>query len=567
MRTTQVIAVMVLASVSIVSEERSRYASPGARPESATPREIVLNPSPTGQPVIGPALNAALPGSVIHLQRGVYHEIVTISKPVSLVGEEGAVIDASEPFRAKWEPVGSFGGGVYRARVDRAPASLIINGKILAHVNPEREETIGEGRWNWKRLLSSGPPRTGFRFIRGVWLYRSDEKAIFVHLENDVDPSVRNWSVVWSQEPIVTLRNTRDASARQLTLAYGYHGIAITENCLRCSVTGSKIGPWEMNGVMVRNGAAESLVERNEIFRGSYEDLTPVTISEPGSGLSISRDWYEVWQVHKLAGFWDRVGISVTLSGHGNRIHANRIHDVFDGIDLGEGEIESLDAPVADPGHDEGTEIWENDIERTGDSGIEVGGPAVNVKIHHNILRQSHGNLRYKLPRMGPIFIYRNVLIDGSPYDIWYSMDDSPAEGYVYHNTVVGGQVGLAYHGWRKHHNIGAPRWHYLNNLIMAKRGFFETRDPAIPINFTVDYNVVMGGGRPYPCDPTKDSHSRYVDEIKMAPGFPPMPLPGSPAIDAGLDLSTYFHGKPLPGCAPGYFKGKAPDAGAYEIE
>ena len=43
--------------------------------------------------------------------------------------------------------------------------------------------------------------------------------------------------------------------------------------------------------------------------------------------------------------------------------------------------------------------------------------------------------------------------------------------------------------------------------------------------------------------------------------------LPGSPAIDAGLDLSTYFHGKPLPGCEPGYFKGKAPDAGAYEVQ
>jgi len=567
LRETRVILILTLVSLSVLAGTRSKKGSPDARRESDPQREIILTPSSTGEPVIGPALNAAHPGSVIHLQKGVYHEIVVVNKPVSLVGEEGAIIDPSEPLRAKWEPSVSSGGGVYRARVDRAPASLFIDGKILAHLNSEREETMREGPWNWKRLLSNGPPRTGFRFIRGVWLYRGDENAIFVHLENDADPSLRNWSVVWSQEPIVTLRNTEEASVRRLTLAYGYHGIAITDNCLRCSVTDSKIGPWDMNGVMVRNEAAESLVEKNDIFRGSYEDLTPVTISQPDSGLSISRDWYEVWQVHKLAGFWDRVGISITLSGHGNRLHANRIHDVFDGIDLGEGEIESLDEPTVDPGHDEGTEIWENEIERTGDSGIEVGGPAVNVKIHHNILRQSHGNLRYKLPRLGPIFIYRNVLVEGSPFDIWYSMDDSPAEGYVYHNTVVGGQVGLEYHGWRKHHNIGAPHWHYLNNLVIAKRGFFQTRDPAIPVNFTADYNVVVGGGRPYPGDPTKDNHSRYVDEIKMAPGFPPKPLSGSPAIDAGLDLSTYFHGKPLPGCPPGYFKGKAPDAGAYEVE
>ncbi len=559
---TQVAITMLLGSALLAVSD-----SPGSDPSRGVVGESVIKPGPANQPVIGLALKAASPGSVIRLQKGIYREIVTIDKPVTLIGEEGTIIDPSEPFPAKWAPAASFGNGVYRAAVSGPPACLIIDGKILARVNPEREETTGEGPWNWKRLLATGPPRTGFRYIRGVWLYVKEQKSIFIHLENDTDPSQHKWSVVWDQEPIVTIRNTRDASIRGLTLAHGYDGAVITGDCLRCSVSGSIVGPWEMNGIMIREGATESLVEKNEIFRGSYEDLAPVTVSNPNSGLTISRDWYEVWQVHKLAGFWDRVGISITLSGPKNCIRANLIHDVFDGINLGEGEIESLDAPVADPGHDRDAEISENTIERTGDSGIEVGGPAVNVRIHHNLLRQSHGSLRYKLPRLGPVFIYRNIIVNGSPFDIWYSMDDSPAEGYVYHNTVVGGQVGLEYHGWRKHHNIGAPHWHYLNNLIVARRGFFVSRDHAIPVNFTADYNVVVGGGAPYPNDNTKDSHSRYVDEVKLAPGFPPKPLPGSPATDAGLDLSSYFHGKPLPSCEPGYFRGKAPDAGAIEIE
>jgi hypothetical protein len=537
------------------------------RPDSPAQREIVLGPSPNGSPVIGPALAAARPGSVIRLRKGVYRELVSITKPISLIGDEGAVIDPSEPMRPKWEAAKAFGSGVYRAAIDRAPASLIIDGKILAEVKSERKETASEGPWYWKRLLASGPQRTGFRFIRGLWLYRSDEKAIFVHLENGADPSQQTWSVIWSAEPTISVRNTHDVVVRGLTLAHGFSGIAITDNCRRCTVTHCNIGPWDQNGVMVRNGATESLVEKNDIFRGSYEDLNPVTVSEAGGPLSISRDWYEIWQIHKIAGGSDRVGISITLSGSGNRLHKNYIHDVFDGIDLGEGEIESLDAPVADPGHDRGTEISENLIERTGDSGMEVGGPAVDVRIHDNVLRKTHGGLRYKLPRIGPVFIYRNVLVDGSPFNIWYSMDDSPAEGYVYHNTVVSGRAGLMYNGWRKHHDIGAPRWHYLNNLMITQTGAFFSRDAAIPVNFTWDYNVVVGGHKPYPNDPGRDTHSRYVEQVKLAPGFPPKPLPGTAAIDAGLDLSTYLHDKPLPGCDRGYFKGKAPDAGAYEIE
>jgi hypothetical protein len=279
-----------------------------------------------------------------------------------------------------------------------------------------------------------------------------------------------------------------------------------------------------------------------------------------------SGELYEIWRVHKLSGFWDRVGIDMVRAGAGNRIHANHVYETFDGINLGDSATESLSIPLYDPEAGRDTEIWENVIERTRDSGIELGVGCINVKVHDNILRQTHGGLRYKLPRIGPVFIYRNVLIDSAPYNIWYSMGDSPAEGYVYHNTIIGGKAALA---WQLRGNtpIGTPNWHYLNNLVIGTKGFFEPWRGEIELNFTADYNVVVGGGRPFPDDPRKDSHSRYVDDVPLAPGFPPRPLPGSPAVDAGLDLSTYFHGKPLPGCEPGYFKGEAPDAGAHEVE
>ncbi len=244
--------------------------------------EIVLSPSAAGEPVIGPAVNSAAPDSVIRLRKGLYRETVTISKPLSLIADDGAVIDPSEPFRSNWEPAPSYGKGVYRAAAGRAPASLFIDAKILAQVDSERKETMAEGPWYWKGLLAAGAPKTGFRYIRGLWLYRSDEKAIFVHLENDAAPSQHRWTVVGTREPVISIRNTHDASIRGLTLAHGYDGAAITEGCVRCSIIQCKVGPWDKNGVMVRNRASESLVEENDIFRDSYEDLTPVTV--PASG-------------------------------------------------------------------------------------------------------------------------------------------------------------------------------------------------------------------------------------------------------------------------------------------
>ncbi len=520
--------------------------------------EIVLSPAPNGVPVVAPAVALATAGDTIRLRKGVYREVLTITKPISLVGESGAILDPSEPFRVTWTPVPALGKGVYRARVERRPRTLFLGGKILAGIDEQR--TREEGPWFWERLLGVGPPLSGFRFIRALWLYRSEERAVYLHLENDAAPADADLSALWSTAAVVTFRGVTNATISGLTLAHGYRGVRVEERSRRCVVSRCVIGPWDMAGVELVSGAAECLVEGNEVFRGAFEDWTPV---------DDSKERYEVWLVHKKAGFYDRTGIDLVRAGAGNRIHANHVFETFDGINIGDSDVESLDKPFRSPDDGRDAEIWNNVIERTRDSGMELGVGCINVKVHHNVLRQTHGGLRFKLPRIGPVFIYRNVFIDGAPFNIWYSMDDSPAEGYVYHNTIIGGSAALIYSSFEAKvpHSIGAPHWHYLNNLVISQGGFFKNWDVKAPVNFTADYNVVVGGNPPYPHDPAKDGHSRYVKSVPVEEGFPPKPLPGSPAIDAGLDLSTYFHGQALPGCAAGSFKGKAPDAGAYEVE
>jgi hypothetical protein len=519
----------------------------------AVGREITVSPSPSGGPVVAAAIKSAEDGDTMRIKKGVYRETIVVDKRLQLVGEDGAILDPSQPLQARWEPAGDVGKGVYRTRLDRRPYALMLDGKILAEIDERRTAT--EGPWFWRTLLAKGTPKSGFRHVRAVWMYRQSEKTVYLHLADDAPPHDLRWSVVWSRDPVVTFRETSGASISGLTISHCYTGVALTGHCSQCTVSHCTIGPWERTGVTISQGAAGCLVEQNRIFRGAYEDWVPRG----------QKNLYEVWQIHKLAGFYDRVGIALVRAGADNRVHANHVWETFDGIDVGDASVESLDIPLHSPDDGRGTEIWENVIERTRDSGIELGVGCINVRVHHNTLRQTHGGLRFKLPRIGPVFIYRNLLVDGSPFNIWYSMDDSPAEGYVYHNTIIGGRAALLYSSFNKGgHGIGAPHWHYLNNLAVTGGGFFANNGVKSPVNFAADYNLVVGGGKPWSTETDQDRHSLYVDHVPLTADH--RPLPDGPAIDAGLDLSKAYHGKPLPGCEPGYFQGKAPDIGAFEV-
>ena len=99
---------------------------------------------------------------------------------------------------------------------------------------------------------------------------------------------------------------------------------------------------------------------------------------------------------------------------------------------------------------------------------------------------------------------------------------------------------------------------------MLSKKGFCEPSGKK-PLDFTASHNVTIGKTQPWPGDESKDKGSIYGVIIEHDENG--QPVAGSAAMDAGLDLSTYRKGKPLPGCEPGYFKGKAPDAGADEAE
>ena len=64
------------------------------------------------EPVLAAAIDAAADGDTLRIARGVYRETITLRKRLHLVGEEGAILDPSQPFPGRWQPAPEVGPGV-----------------------------------------------------------------------------------------------------------------------------------------------------------------------------------------------------------------------------------------------------------------------------------------------------------------------------------------------------------------------------------------------------------------------------------------------------------------------
>lgn len=489
---------------------------------AACAAEIIVKPDASDQP-IAKAIAMANEGDTLVIAPGVYQERVRLEKQLTLRGEAGAILDGATPLKAEWSAADGLEKVFVTASKTR-PEGLLVDGKFIAEIRYDRAQKSGD--WHWQTLLAKGTPLSGFKHIRALWMHHPKEKKIYVRLEDGAAPGKAALTAVMSGKPLIEIA-AEGVVVEGLTLRGGTEAVVLGECAKACVVRRCMVGSYENAGIAITGGASHCTVEDCDITRGAFEEWRATRENR--------RENYEIWRIHKDVGKYDRVGIELIRAGTGNRILRNHLDRVFDGIDIGDSSAESLDKPLPDPNHGRGTEIAENVIENTRDSGIELGVGCIDVNVHHNTLRHTHGGLRFKLPRIGPVFIHHNHLIDGTPFNIWFSMDSSPAEGYIYHNSIEGGDdAAVIYSSFNAQRDFATPKWKILNNLALhVKDGFFNQRKGTPPRDFTESHNVTT--------DDAKD------------------------VVDAGMDLSTYLSGKPLPGCEAGYFKGKASDAGADE--
>ncbi|MBL9115774.1 MAG: right-handed parallel beta-helix repeat-containing protein [Verrucomicrobiaceae bacterium] len=483
---------------------------------------ISLSASKSGKG-LAEAVAKAKTGDTLHLGPGIYRERLRIDKSISIRGASGTIIDGAMPLAGEWTQVEDL-SRVFVMDLERKPNGLLVDGKFIASIRYDR--ALEKGDWHWQTLFAKGTPLSGFEQICALWMYHPKEKRIYLRLESGAAPNPAKVTVVLSSDALIAV-GAKGVEIEGITFRGGRDAIRLGEGASECVVRKCMIMSFEDTGILITGGASRCTVEDCRITRGALEEWRPTNDKR--------RENYEIWRIHKDVGNYDRVGINLIRAGEDNRIVRNHLDRTFDGICIGDSSAESLDKALPDPNHGRGTEIAENVIENTRDSGIELGVGCIQVNVHHNILRHTHGGLRFKLPRIGPVFIHHNHLVDGTPFNIWFSMDASPAEGFVYHNTIEGGDdAALLYSSFNARRDFATPRWHFLNNLVLNVRdGFFAQNKNTPARDFTETHNVV-----------TNDAKT---------------------AVDAGVDLSTYFHGKALPGCENGYFKGSAPDAGVSE--
>lgn len=479
--------------------------------------EVRVSPGPSA---LAHAISKAEAGDTLVLKPGEYHERVTIDKPLTLRGTPGAVLDGATEMPVAWTASEDL-KEVFTAPLLKRPFGLMVDGKFIAELRYDRAQAKGD--WHWQALMVKGPPLGGFKEIRALWIYHPREQRVYARFENGAAPDKLKITWLKSNEPLLTIGKASGVVIEGLAFAHGAKAVEITDGATNAVVRRCTVSSYERGGIVLSGGASHCIVQECAITRGAFEEWQPA--------LPNNRMNYEIWRIHKDVGNYDRVGIDLFRAGIGNRILNNRLDRVFDGICLGDSQTESIDTPLVNPDHGRDTEIAGNAIENTRDSGIELGTGCVNVNVHHNTLRRTHGGFRFKVPRIGPVFVHHNRLTDGAPFNFWFSMDAAPAEGYVYHNTITdGGRAALEYSSFKTKRSFASPKWHFVNNLALGTESFFRgNRDTPAP-DFTGSHNLVTG-----------------------------------PALNAGLDLSTYREGKPLPGCEAGYFHGKVPDVGADE--
>ena len=524
------------------------------------------------------ALDQARPGDTVRVAPGVYRERIlfktggTAEQPITLEGQDGAILDGSTDVKLNWQPAPEIGPGVYRAAVDFFPFTITADGKILTTIDEKRTDPAlphdDRDNLRWPSIFKGGTGEAGWSGVRALAMYRKKERDLLIKFQRNLDPRTMTITLAPKDPAILITGGIGHCVIRGLAIRNASCGVRI-EGGEAVVVENCKIAPADY-GVDLEAHASKCIVRNNEITQSPYSGADPW---REGS--------WDNWQAHKNAGFYDCYAIRAA-EAKDCEFHDNFIHDHWDGIETG-----WPGKPEDNGGH----QIYNNVLHTIFDDGMETSGGQANNRYHNNYIENARIGIRIKNPDQGPLYIYRNIFVGNkSDMVIWSSGKSfSPAELWVYQNTCTSDvAVGTNYSKGQ----AATSNYHFFNNLFWCLSTL--RREPSYPLpDWKSDNNVFVAvtreNLRPWKTESDgfdaanrKDKWDRSQEQSQQAgidkdskwsaagqPGFTDVAnrdlslVSSSPAHAAGRDLSK--NEKPLPGCEPGYFKGAKPNVGALQ--
>ncbi|HEX8039189.1 MAG TPA: right-handed parallel beta-helix repeat-containing protein [Chryseosolibacter sp.] len=335
-------------------------------------------------------------------------------------------------------------------------------------------------------------------------------------------------------------------------------------------IDGLVVDNIEKDGIGIQMNGAENCAVRRCTINAVYG----IVAYKPGAKNCMISDnvvtGVSQWTNKAMGADGDNIGEGIEMTGPGNVICYNRVTAFRDCISTME------DAHVVDQLC---IDIYNNDIYRGADDGIEADFCFANCRIYRNRLTNCFVGLSSQPGLGGPNYFIRNVM-----YNITYSgfkFNRFSQGDVVLHNTLIKIGTGLGrtapmdYAYFRNNLAIGGP-------TDGVKWGNYESGNPYASdfINpgshSSFDYDAVGVWGIQYIAkigdQDFKVVEPHGVGNIKLDDVFPGVPFPntpvpernppdlrpkkGSAVIDAGIHISNINDG----------FAGKAPDCGAYEL-
>ena len=537
-------------------------------------------------------------------------------------GEFLTVVEAPGKALDKWAPAPEIHPNAWKTPVAKRPDLIMMDGAMIAYIN---RMTMALPRWKkplpkeinadeiWSRFGPGCKRLPGLDFLSvpadikmthpymgmkreplfdtiGNVLSGWHDGFLYVRFAKNEKPQAHRFTASYGEgftvdAPYLTFRDLHMRGSRTQFRIRKKAACTTIENCLLMH-GGARIRIDGASGTTVRNSILTAGFTRNDLFKlRSKEDMR-------GGML------YEFFKYVIGVSSSDDIGISD--HGQGTKICDNLILQGLIGMDA----------------YGAGCEVAGNVVREMSSVGICTG-PTTAGRFHHNLVmncgiplrihdlrgkrakrEEYHYNNLYvqarhgggqtyvhcESHRWGPDTVNFDPPKRGSRYPVYKENPPAPVDPgkiYIYHNTFWGGNDT----GWNCAFDVAylSRRFRMVMPFFVVNNIYKDNPRMEIKTHELAGPNVLYTFGEDIPLKSRKDKEIVKLDKIvgKAAsetlwnrndlPGLPDLTLAAdSPALAAGVDVSRSFtvNGKrfpALPGFKPGYFRGRAPAAGAFQ--